>query len=141
MPKDRWLQLFFAVAACSWVPHWSCHYYRLETGSGFRVGSWEFSRLDSWLALVIYSVLVAANISAVVVTAARPVSALGSGVLHVAIGGLHAYRLAAPFRFDVFGYNWSLQASLREAILAIAFGVLCLWVGTRVRVANSVGGA
>ena len=40
--KNTWIPVFFAVAACSWMPNWACHYYRLETGSSFVVGSWEF---------------------------------------------------------------------------------------------------
>jgi hypothetical protein len=120
--------MFFAFAACSWVPHWSCHYYRLETGSSFVVGSWEFSRFDSGMSLLIYTGLILANIVCVVRIEPRRTVALVSGLLHVGIGSLHAYRLAAPFRFEVFGYNWSQQASLREAIIVIPFGILCLWM-------------
>jgi len=37
--RESWRQIFFAIAACSWMPHWACHYYRLETNSSFVVGS------------------------------------------------------------------------------------------------------
>ncbi len=126
--RESWLRLFFALAACSWMPHWSCHYYRLETGSTFVVGSWGFSRFDSVAALSIYSILIGANLIAVVRLRVRMPAAISSGLLHLAIGGLHAYRLVFPFRFEVFGYTWSQQASLREAIIVIPFGVLCLWI-------------
>ena len=131
MPKnlrESWLRVFFALAACSWMPHWSCHYYRLETGSSFVVGTWDFSRFDSVVALSIYSILIGANLVAVVRWQMQPPAAISSGLLHLAIGGLHVYRLGFPFRFEVFGYTWSQQASLREAIIVIPFGVLCLWI-------------
>lgn len=36
------LPLFFAVAACSWMPHWSCHYHRLESPFRFEVIGWPW---------------------------------------------------------------------------------------------------
>ncbi|OLD26655.1 MAG: hypothetical protein AUJ04_05600 [Acidobacteria bacterium 13_1_40CM_3_55_6] len=126
--RESWLRVFFALAACSWMPHWSCHYYRLETGSSFVVGTWDFSSYDSVVALSIYSILIGANLVAVVRLQMRLPAAISSGLLHLAIGGLHVYRLVFPFRFEVFGYTWSQQASLREAIIVIPFGVLCLWI-------------
>jgi len=129
--RESLLKTFFAFAACSWVPHWSCHYYRLETGSSFVVGSWEFSQFDSVMSLLIYSGLIFANIACVVRVEPRRVVALLSGLLHIGIGSLHAYRLAAPFRFEVFGYNWSQKASLREAVIVIPFGILCLWMARK----------
>lgn len=134
---ERSMQLFFGLAACSWMPHWSCHYYRLETASGFVVGSWQFSSVDSWLSLLIYTLLIASNLGAIVVAKVRWVAAAVSGVLHIVIGGMHAYRLAAPFRFEVFGYPWSMGASLREAAVVIGFGLLCLWTARKARVADS----
>src|SRR5438874_2352981 len=50
--RESWRRTFFAVAACSWMPHWSCHYYRLETGSSFvarsnnRDSIWSVMPLD-----------------------------------------------------------------------------------------------
>jgi len=129
--RESLLKTFFAFAACSWVPHWSCHYYRLETGSSFVVGSWEFSRFDSGMSLLIYTGLILANIACVVRIEPRRTVALMSGLLHVGISSLHAYRLASPFRLEVFGYNWSPQASLHEAIIVIPFGILCLWMARK----------
>jgi hypothetical protein len=126
--QKSWLQLFFGLAACSWVPHWSCHYYRLETGSSFVVGSWEFSRLDSAASLLVYTILIGINLVAIGSLQWRRSAALLSGLLHLAIGSLHVYRLVLPFRFEVFGYTWPRGASLREAIIVIPFGILCLWV-------------
>jgi hypothetical protein len=124
--RESRLRLFFAVAACSWMPHWSCHYYRLETGSSFAVGSWEFSRLDSLASLLVYSVLIGVNLAAIGWLQVRSPAAILSGLLHLTLGSLHVYRLFNPFRFEVFGYPWSQASSLREAILVIPFGVLCL---------------
>src|SRR6266581_52950 len=129
--RESWLKIFFGIAAVSWTPHWSCHYYRLETASSFAVGTWDFSRFDSAIALLIYSALIAANLTAIGWLPLRASVALSSGVLHLLIGGLHAYRLISPFRFEVFGYAWSQRASLREAIIVIPFGVFCLWVAKR----------
>jgi len=40
-------------------------FYRLETHSGFVVGSWAFSSTDSIVSLLIYSLLVALNVLAI----------------------------------------------------------------------------
>ena len=135
--QERWMQVFFGVAACSWVPHWSCHYYRLETGSGFAVGSWQFSWLDSWFFMLVYCFLITSNLVSIVVAQARWITATVSGALHIVLGALHAYRIVAPFRFEVFGYPWSQGASIREAGLVLAFGVLCLWVAGRAAVSST----
>lgn len=122
------LPLFFALSACSWMPHWACHYYRLETGSSFIVGSWSFSPTDSYLSLFVYSILIGLSVLAVGIPNVRITSALASGLLHLAIGSLHIYRLWSPFTFEVFGYEWSLGASLREVFFVFPFGILCLYI-------------
>lgn len=104
--RQSWLKVFFGLAACSWVPHWSCHYYRLETGSSFVVGNWDFSRLDSAASLLVYTILIAINLVAISSLQWRRPAALLSGLLHLAIGSLHVYRLVSPFCFEVFGYSW-----------------------------------
>ena len=126
--RESWLRIFFAAAACSWMPHWSCHYYRLETGSSFVVGSWEFSRFDSAVSLAIYSAFIAINLIAIVRLNLRRTAATLSGSLHLLIGGLHLIRLLKPFRFEVFGHQWSQAASLREVLIVIPFGLVCLWI-------------
>jgi hypothetical protein len=110
------------------MPHWACHYYRLETNSSFVVGSWEFTRFDSVVSLLIYSALIAINLIAIVRVAHRSIAGILSGVLHLSIGGLHVYRLIKPFRFEVFGHPWPLNASLREVLIVVPFGLLCLWM-------------
>jgi len=93
-----WLQVFFAVTACSWVPHWACHYYRLETGSSFVVGNWEFTRVDSVISMVVYSALIGFNLAAISLASVRFWAALTSGLGHSLLGGLHIFRLLRPFR-------------------------------------------
>ena len=129
----RWAPLFFAVGACSWVPHWSCHYYRLETGSSFTVGSWQYTPRESVVAMAVYALLIAANLAATVAPRSRVPVAFLSGLLHLGFAGLHSYRLFRPFRFEVFGYPWSLSASTREALILAVFGVLSLVVAQRLR--------
>src|SRR5881628_2839660 len=87
--EGRGLPLFFGVAACSWMPHWACHYYRLETGTSFVVGSWEFTRLDSTASLLVYTILIGINLVAISWLQWRRSAALLSGLLHLAIGSLH----------------------------------------------------
>ena len=58
----------------------------------------------------------------------RVLSAIISGLGHFCIGLLHAYRLWRPFHFEVFGYEWSRGASLREVLIVIPFGISCLVV-------------
>src|SRR5712692_1463547 len=99
--RETWIRFFFGLAACSWAPHWSCHYYRLETGSSFVVGSWEFSRLDSAASLLVYTILIGINLVAISSLPWRRPAALLSSLLHLAIGSLHVYRLLKPFRFEV----------------------------------------
>ncbi len=123
--RKSWLQLFFGLAACSWMPHWACHYYRLETGTSFVVGSWEFTRLDSAASLLVYTLLIGINLVAISWLVWRRSAALLSGLLHLAIGSLHVYRLWSPFRFEVFGYAWPQGASFREAIIVIPFRGRC----------------
>jgi hypothetical protein len=89
MSASGWLPWFHAVVACSWVPHWSCHYFRLETRSTFQVGSWRFSRVDSVLALLVYGVLIGSNIAAVGIPPVRFWVLLVSGLAHLSIGFLH----------------------------------------------------
>src|SRR6267142_4381711 len=124
----RFLRIFYAVAACSWMPHWSCHYYRLETHSGVGVGSGAFSSTDSVVALLIYSLLVAINVLAIQNEKYRLIAAALTGSGHLGLGLLHAYRLVYPFTFEVLGYSWSFGASLREVLIVVPFGLLSLFV-------------
>ena len=127
------LRIFFGVAACSWMPHWACHYYRLETQSAFVVGSWTFSPVDSSVSLLIYSALVILNLLAISAKRYWVIAAAVTGVGHLALGSLHVYRLLQPFRFEVFGYPWTAGASLREALIVIPFGLVSLLVAITVR--------
>ena len=133
MPAQRWIPLFFAASACTWVPHAACHYYRLETRSAFAVGSWEFTPADSTVALALYCLLIAANLWATAYPAPRVAVAITSGALHLCFAALHFYRLAAPFAFRVFGYEWSLAASLREAVILSIFGLVSIAVGVQMK--------
>lgn len=125
---ERFLRIFYGVAACSWMPHWACHYYRLETHSTFIVGSWAFSVVDSTISLLIYSVLIAINLLSISAEKYRIVAATITGVGHLSLGLLHAYRLLRPFTFEVFGYSWSYGASLREVMIVVPFGLFSLLV-------------
>jgi hypothetical protein len=129
----RFLRIFYGVAACSWMPHWACHYYRLETHSSFVVGSWAFSATDSIVSLLIYSLLVALNLLAIQAEKYRIMAAVLSGLGHLSLGSLHAYRLMYPFTFEVFGYSWTYGASLREVLVVVPFGLLSLFVAIAVK--------
>src|SRR2546421_3807187 len=129
----RCLRIFFGVAACSWMPHWACHYYRLETHSGFVVGSWAFSSTDSIVSLLIYTLLVGLNILAIQTRKVRIMAAALTGIGHLGLGSLHAYRLLYPFTFQVFGYSWTTGASLREVLVVVPFALLSLFVAVAVK--------
>ena len=126
--RPGFLKLFFAVCACSWMPHWACHYYRLETGSSFVVGSWAFSALDSVVSLCFYTLLIALNLTAIQIEMYRVVAAAVTAIGHLIIGSLHVYRLLNPFRFEVFGYSWSSGASLRESLIVLPVGLAALGI-------------
>jgi hypothetical protein len=132
MKKEIWIPVFFAIAACSWVPHWTCHYYRLETDSSFIVGSWHYSILNSIVAMLIYSVLIFLNIFSVAYYKLRFISALFSGILHLTLAFVHISRLLNPFQFEVFGYEWSMGSSIREIIMVFPFGIVCIAVAISV---------
>jgi hypothetical protein len=131
---QKLLACFFGLAACSWVPHWACHYYRLETGSTFVVGKWNFSAAESVISLIVYGLLIAINLAAISFAEYRVLSATISGIGHLSIGLLHGYRLTRPFNFEIFGHQWPRGASLREVIIVIPFGLLCLFVAAITRV-------
>ena len=126
--RPRWVPIFFGIAACSWMPHWSCHYYRLETGSSFVVGMWEFSPFASLMHMALYTLLIGLNLGAIGFEPIRPLAALGSGIVHTLIGVLHALRLWRPFRFEVIGHPWPLSASAREVAIVLGFGLVCFVV-------------
>jgi hypothetical protein len=124
--KDGLFQaLFFILIALSFMPHWACHYYRLETGSSFIIGSWSFSPLDSWISLLFYSILVLMNVVSWFFINVRLSTAIVSGCVHTLIGLLHAFRLIHPFRFEVFNLDWPLNSSFREALILLPLGMLC----------------
>ena len=97
------------------------------------VGSWTFSTTDTVLALVVYGALTASNLVAISVHRVRFLTALIDGLGHSVFGVLHLVRVARPFRFEVFGYPWSLQSSIRELTIVSLFSLLCFWVARRAR--------
>src|SRR5690348_9086158 len=101
------LKFISALSALSWMPHWACHYYRLETASRFVAGAWEFSRGDSVAALFIYGSLIAGGLACIKFQTARSYYLLVSGFLHIVIASFQLYRLAAGLPFIVFSYEWS----------------------------------
>lgn len=120
------LPVVFGIVACSWMPHWSCHYYRLETQSTFVVGDWPFHFRDSWLSLFFYSGLIFLNLLSINYHKTRFAALLFSGIFHLLLGTIHVIRLLYPFKFEVFGYEWSNAASWREILIVTPFGFMCI---------------
>ncbi|MBI3448326.1 MAG: hypothetical protein HY049_05350 [Acidobacteria bacterium] len=129
---DRSLSVFFTISACSWMPHWACHFFRLGTGSTFAVGSWSFSALDSAVSLGVYGIIVLINILATTHTGFRPAAAFTSGLGHLGIGAVHVWRLISPFRFEILGQSWPLSASAVQATILLPFSLLCFLVFVKV---------
>lgn len=125
------IPIFFGIAACSWMPHWSCHYYRIETESSFIVGNLSFSIFDSVLSMFLYSFLIILNLLSISLTKIRFIAALLSGILHITLAIIHIVRFINPFTFEVFGYDWSMGSSLREIIFILPFGILCIIVALK----------
>jgi hypothetical protein len=119
------------------MPHWACHYYRLETHSTFVVGSWSFSPRDSVVSLVIYSVLIALNLLAISVGRYQFLAAALTSIGHLSIGLLQIYRLVHPFTFEVLGYSWTYGASLREVLIVVPFGLLSAFVAIAIKTGNT----
>lgn len=74
--KENFAQLFSGTVACSFMPHWACHYYRIETGSSFAVADWAFSFADSFLFLLIYAILITAAMLSIALPSLRKPSFL-----------------------------------------------------------------
>jgi hypothetical protein len=123
--SNLWIPFFFGLAACSFMPHWSCHYYRIETGSNFVIGNIHYSNTGSFLSILFYTLLIGSNLLAISFSSLRFVSALISGWVHMGIGLIHLIRLTRPFPFEVFGYQWPPSSSIREMVVIIPFGVFC----------------
>ncbi len=132
MNKNQLIAIFFGIAACSWMPHWACHYYRIETGSSFIVGNLHFSILDSLLSMLLYSILICLNLIAISYTKVRFIAALTSGIFHLTLGIVHIVRFINPFPFEVFGLEWSMGSSLREIIIVLPFGIWCIAMAMKV---------
>ena len=115
------------------MPHWTCHYYRLETGSSFVVGSWIFSPFDSVAFMLGYSVLIGLNLLCVVYDSPRKKTLFVTAMCHLLFGVLHMYRLTHMFEFQVFGYVWSQGASIREVCIETGFATVCGAVFFRLR--------
>ena len=126
--QQLWLPIFFGISACSLMPHWACHYYRIETGSSFVVGSYSFTILESIFSMIIYSVLIGMNLYSIAFSNLRFIAVFLSGIMHITLGMIHVIRIVNPFEFIVFGYPWSTDASLREIIIVFPFGIICLAV-------------
>lgn len=127
------IPIFFGFIACSWMPHWSCHYYRLETHSSFIVGNFNFSNFDSWIFMMIYSLLIGMNLVSISYANVRYYTALSSGILHFVLAIIHIIRIFKPFTFVVFGFDWSMGSSLREIIVLFFLGALCFIVSTTLK--------
>jgi hypothetical protein len=132
LTKYKLLPIFFGIAACSWVPHWSCHYYRLETESSFVVGNLHFSALQSLLSMLFYSLLITFNLASISFRATRFMAAFTSGIIHLLLGFIHISRIINPFNFEVFGFEWPISSSIREIFMVIPFGVACIAVSITV---------
>ncbi len=123
-----WIPIFFGIAACSWMPHWSCHYYRIETGSSFIVGNLNLNVFDSLLSMMLYSILIGLNLASISFAGIRFIAALSSGILHLTLGILHITRFINPYHFEVLNLEWSMGSSLREIIIIFPFGIACISV-------------
>ncbi len=110
------------------MPHWACHYYRIETGSSFVIGSWSLTVSESYLFMLFYTLLISLAILSVSIRSLRPISGLVAGLVHLALGVIHIIRLRAYFKFEIFNLEWPLNASLREVLIVIPFGIACLLV-------------
>src|SRR5437868_3518384 len=100
-----WIPIFFGLAACSWMPHLSCHYYRIETNSPFIVGNFSYSITDSLISIGFYSILILFNLISISFAGIRITAALASGFFHLFLAVLHVIRLFSWFPFIVFGYS------------------------------------
>jgi len=132
-----WIPVCFFLAACFWVPHWWSHYRQFGTQRVFGRRPWDFMPGDSWGALVVYGLLIIANLSSVWAPSWRWASAVASGVLAMSLGSLQFYRLWKPFPFEIFGYSWSREGSVLEAMAVTAFGAAFFVVAHRVRPVSS----
>jgi len=124
--KEKLYAIFYGLIACSFMPHWACHYYRIETESSFVVESWNFTVADSIVFMIIYSIIILLNLFAISFKNLRVTASLIAGIVHLTLGIIHIIRIINPFKFEIFYLNWSLNSSVRECIIIIPFGILCI---------------
>ena len=127
--KQTLLPIFFGLTACSFVPHWACHYYRLETESSFIFGQCSFTVLESLLSMTLYTIIIGLNLFSIVFGQTRIVATLFAGILHLTLGVIHIVRLIHPFKFEIFNLDWPLNSSLREILIVVPFGIICIVIG------------
>jgi hypothetical protein len=140
--QEKSIALINSVLACSWLPHWSCHYYTLETHTQFIVNDYTYTRTDSYLSLILYSVLSGLNILSINYKGLRRVSWSLTACGHLSISTFHIFRLLYGFPFIVFDQLWPISASLRETLIILPLGLLStgLAVGYRPLHNNSTAG-
>lgn len=125
MIKTNTLNSFYGIIACSLMPHWACHYYRIETQSSFVIGSWRLTILDSYLFIIFYSLLIVFVLLSIRFDSLKLISGLLMGCAHITFGIVHLIRLFHFFQFEIFNLEWSLRSSFRESLISILFGLLC----------------
>lgn len=124
--SEKTVAVFFGLIACSFMPHWSCHYYRIETNSSFIVGRWSFSVTDSYASMAVYTIIILLSLLSIAKPSLRIFTALLAGLLHLVLGTVHIVRLFTPFRFELFNLDWSRAATIREILIVVPFGFLCI---------------
>ena len=82
----------------------------------------------SMVFMVIYSGLIGFNLLSIIKNDYRFYAAILSGILHQVLAVVHIARFIDPFKFEVFGYEWTEGASIREIIIVGIFGLACFYV-------------
>lgn len=108
------------------MPHWACHYYRIETNSSFVVAQWKFSVTESYISMGVYTTVILFSLLAIKIQALRIFTSFLAGILHLTLGIVHIARLIDPFKFEIFNLEWSLGATMREVLIVTPFSILCL---------------
>jgi hypothetical protein len=126
MSKIKLYYCGWALLGYTYIPHLSCHYYKLATNSTFIVANWQMDLKDSIIMIIFYFSLAGSCILAILFRQIRKPIGIIAMAVHLTLGIIHFIRIWYPFKFEVFNIEWPLHSSLLEVFISIPCAFLAL---------------
>ena len=128
MSKIKLYYCGWAILSCTYMPHLSCHYYKLATNSSFIVGNWQMDLKDSIILIIFYFLLISGCILSIICRQIRKPIGIIAIAVHSSLGIIHLLRIAYPFKFKIFNIEWPMHSSILEVILSIPCALLAIFL-------------